>query len=181
MKNDQKAAAAGEVDPRGWRVIKDFIGAGHGVQSLNHLSGIRVDDHKLARIDYVSASQPAAHEEAMVSRIQTRRVRLRASGDGPFGNDGAFIGVDNLDDTLAIHDVTQTDVQPICRTIEDNSRGIAGIELNAAHQFGRLRVYDFYRAVFISLPGDDADVIQPLDRIVGRLFWISIVAPFSTA
>src|SRR5690348_2613559 len=77
VENNQSSAAAGEVDAPGWSVIEDFIGAAYGVQRLHDFSCVRVYDHKLPRIDDVSAPQPAAHEQPMVSCIEACGMRLR--------------------------------------------------------------------------------------------------------
>src|SRR5437879_13307779 len=103
MKNDQGSTAPGEVDARIRGVIKDFIRSARSVQRLNHLPRIRIYDHKLPRIDHVSASEQAAHEQAMVNCVKTRGMGLRAYRDRPLGNNVALVGVDHIYGTLGFN------------------------------------------------------------------------------
>lgn len=77
MKHEKRSAAAEEIDARSCRVVENFIRAACCIQSLNHLSRIRVYNHKFSGIDDVPTAEPAAHEQPMVSRIQPPGVTLR--------------------------------------------------------------------------------------------------------
>src|SRR5207245_10199017 len=92
----------------------------------------------------------------------------------------SLVVVAHRDATLAVHHIPHAHVQPICGTVEYHARRIVAIHLYAAHQLGGLRVHDLYRAILISLPRNDANIIQPLYEIVGRVIRIPMRGALST-
>ena len=67
---------------------------------------------------------------------------LWSSCDGPLCDDGALVGVDHLDHTLAVHHISHAHVQPICRTVEYDAGRII-----AVHKLNLLAYYDLAKAM----------------------------------
>jgi hypothetical protein len=91
----------------------DLIGAAHAVERLHHFPAIGIDDDQPPRLVPVSAFDAAADEQAMMGRIQTRRMGRRAASDGPLGHHGAFFKIDDLHVAVAVHHISHGDVQPL--------------------------------------------------------------------
>src|SRR5207302_10417275 len=160
-------------------VIVDLIRPAYRLMRLNSLTSVCIEDHKFPGIDHVPSSQPAAHKQAMMRGVQTRGVGLRPTGDGPLGYHSAFVGVDDLDDAVTVHDISHANVEPVCCTVEDDSCRIGAIHLDAAHQFGRLGIDNLDCVIFISLPCNDANVVQALDGIIRGVIRIPMRRAFS--
>ena len=78
---------------------------------------------ELPGINIVSASQPAAHKKAMMRRVQTSDMDLRASSHWPFVNHLAFLGVNDLANAPTIHDISHTHVQSLTGRLEYDTLG----------------------------------------------------------
>jgi hypothetical protein len=55
--------------------------------------------------------RPAADKQAMMGRIQTRRMGHRASSDWPLGGHGAFFEINDRNMAVTSHNISHGDVQ----------------------------------------------------------------------
>src|ERR1700681_3973089 len=83
FKYGERTGGAHEVNSSTGRVVDHFIGSAYAVERLHHFPGIGVHDHQPPRFVLVSAFDTAAHEQAMMGGIQTRRMGRSAARNRP--------------------------------------------------------------------------------------------------
>src|SRR2546427_10917383 len=96
FEDGQSSGRPNEVDASGCWVKLDFVGTANAVQRLNDFSGFRIHNDQLPRFVLVATFDAATYKQPMMYRVQTRRMRRRTSGDGPLGDDGTLVQIDDL-------------------------------------------------------------------------------------
>ena len=139
LKYGHRASRPGEVDALGWRVKVDgVVGATHAVERLHNLSRLRIHYYQLSRFILMSTSNfasvwfdPAAHEQAMMDRVQTRGMRNGTASDWPLGDDSAFLQIDDRDVALTFYNIPHSDIQSFTGWFEGYASRITAGQLNA--------------------------------------------------
>src|SRR5467141_4563888 len=111
----------------------------------------------------------AADKQAMMGRIQTRRMRHRASGDGPLCDHGAFFEIDDRDVAVTSHNISHSDVQSFSRWLDSDACGITAWELDAAHQLGRFGVNDVNRSIIGSVLATATEIFKNFDASINQM------------
>src|SRR5258708_7881842 len=93
----------------------------------------------------------------------------RTSRDWPLSNYGAFFEVNDSHVAFTIHNISHRDVQSFSRGLDSDARGITTGQLNAAHQFGGLRIYDVDRGVRSSMRAAAAKIFKDFDAGVKQM------------
>src|ERR1700758_4618253 len=91
------------------------------------------------------------------------------SGDWPLSNHSAFFEVNDGDVAFTIHNISHRDVQSFSRGLDRDACGITTRQLNTAHQFGGLRIYDVDRGVRSSMRAAAAKIFKDFDASIKQM------------
>src|SRR5439155_27089868 len=114
---------------------------------------------QLPRFVLVATFDAATYKQPLMYRVQTRRMRRRTSGDGPLGDDGTLVQIDDLEVTFTSNGVAHGDVQPFARGFYRGASGFVTIHFYTADQFASFGVDELNRTVSVSRPCHDGGVI----------------------